>query len=140
RAMARAIPGHSTKRVHPFSGLIFCGRCGMAMSSKGDGYACRGSVTGHCSRRINSHAITAFIENAVLQVFRRPDINDLLALGGEGEEMRPYREQLADDRAAIAEVDDDYYDGLLDKVGWHRQRSRLLGRIERNQRFCNTFD
>ena len=38
------------------------------------------------------------------------------------------------DRERLAQLDDDHYDGLIDKAMWVRQRARIAERIERTRR------
>ncbi|MFV0251956.1 MAG: hypothetical protein ACK5H2_01285 [Beutenbergiaceae bacterium] len=38
------------------------------------------------------------------------------------------------DRERLGRLDDDYYDGLIDKAMWVRQRARIAGRIEATRR------
>ncbi|ODA89291.1 hypothetical protein ATY41_06105 [Leifsonia xyli subsp. xyli] len=39
------------------------------------------------------------------------------------------RERLAADRAALERLDDDHYDGLIDRATWSRQRNRIMDRL-----------
>ena len=59
----------SVKRVHPFSGIIRCGKCGTIMRKQGKVYICVQYQRGVCSRSISHHEVTALIEEAVLSVF-----------------------------------------------------------------------
>ncbi|WP_330849262.1 MULTISPECIES: hypothetical protein [unclassified Nonomuraea] len=57
---------------------------------------------------------------------------------GEGAESARKRAELAEsldtDRAALDRLDDDHYDGIIDRTTWTRQRNRLIERIGARQR------
>ena len=42
-------------------------------------------------------------------------------------------ESLESDREAMERLDDDHYDGIIDRATWMRQRSRLVERIRSRQ-------
>jgi site-specific DNA recombinase len=141
RADGRTGLGHSTARLFPFSGLVFCSACELPMHKKGNVYACTGKVGTPCSRSINAEELTTFVEGLVLRVFSQPDIGNLIATSHpDRSELSVYRQALTEDRERLTRVDDDYYDSKIDRTAWSRQRSRLLKRIEANQRICNTFE
>ena len=138
RARRTTWPG-STKRVHPFSGLIRCASCGTTMRKQGAQYICVNDQRGACSRTISAREVTTLIEEAVLSVFARitltPDARPVRA-GDDAEGLRQ-RDELAvlldSDRAALERLDDDHYDGIIDRATWTRQRSRLIERIGARQ-------
>ncbi|MDR2381824.1 MAG: recombinase family protein [Bifidobacteriaceae bacterium] len=125
------------KRVHPFSGLIRCARCGEAMRKKGAVYSCAQLARGVCSRSINAAEVARVVEDAVLSVFSRIAAGPEPGGGGPGSgpgEAEALRVLIEKDRRALAELDDDHYDGLIDKPTWARQRSRLSDRAAARQR------
>lgn len=135
---ARRAARTGAKRVRPFSGLIRCGSCGTAMRKRGPQYVCLNYQRGECARTINAEEITTLIEEAVLSVFSR------IALAPADRPARDHREQARErdeltllmdtDRTALERLDDDHYDGILDKATWMRQRTRLVERISTHQR------
>lgn len=126
--------GGSAKRVHPFTGLIRCARCGNAMRKMGVNYICISYVRGVCARSINAVEINDVIEQAVLAVFgtittaNRPARDD-----GNREKATELQGQLSADRIALKRLDDDHYDGTIDRATWLRHRSRLVDRITARQ-------
>lgn len=137
RAKRTTWPG-STKRVHPFSGLIRCSKCGTMMRKQGKVYICVQYQRGVCSRSINYDEISALIEEAVLSVFETIALTPTSrpTLGGKGNQpdRGELRSLLDFDRAALEQLDDDHYDAIIDRGTWIRQRSRLLERISARQR------
>lgn len=138
RARRTTWPG-TIKRVHPFSGLIRCSSCGTAMRKQGKVYICVAYQRGVCSRSINAQEITTLIEEAVLSVFARialtPDSLPSRTPGAEGARERDeLAESLQTDRATLERLDDDHYDGIIERATWMRQRSRLIERITARQR------
>ena len=138
RARRMMGPGTS-KRVHPFSGLIRCASCGTAMRKQGPQYICVSYQRGVCSRSINAREVAGLIEEAVLSVFARialtPDTRPARTSSAEGgRECDELAVSLKSDRAALDRLDDDHYDGVIDKATWMRQRSRLIERIGARQR------
>jgi site-specific DNA recombinase len=127
--------GGSAKRVWPFTGLIRCARCGNAMRKMGVNYICIGHVRGVCARSINAAEINDVIEQAVLAVFAtitttgHPTRRDDQSPGKTAQ----LQEQLSADRIALERLDDDHYDGTIDRATWLRQRSRLVDRITARQ-------
>ena len=138
RARRTTWPG-TTKRIHPFSGLIRCASCGATMRKQGAQYICVNYQRGVCSRTINAREVTTLIEEAVLSVFARialtPEARPVRA-GDDAEGLRQ-RDELAVlldcDRAVLERLDDDHYDGVIDRATWTRQRSRLTERIGARQ-------
>lgn len=124
------------KRMYPFSGLIRCSKCGTAMIHRGDVYQCIQPTRGGCNRSIRSAEIAKLVEEAVLATFEQITLHptkrnesgtDLAARVG-------LAATLDADRERLARLDDDYYDGLIDKAMWVRQRARIAERIERTRR------
>lgn len=133
RKAARQGGRYSTKRLYPFSGLIRCARCGNPMRKQGRNYICRNYVRGACARSINVAQVTEVIRDAVLSVFDGIDIHQPRNTSDRDAEQARLHEQLTADRAALARLDDDYYDGVIDRAAWGRQRGRLTDRITTTQ-------
>jgi hypothetical protein len=106
------------------------------MENRGKNYGCVSNFQrGVCCRAIDAKEIAAYVEEAVLAVF------DRIAL--DPDDTRRHRNaenravelsgQLAADRQALDHLDDDHYDGLIDKQTWMRQRTRLADRIRARQ-------
>lgn len=129
--------GGSVKRVHPFSGIIRCGRCGTIMRKQGKVYICVQYQRGVCSRSISYREVTELIQEAVLSVFAQialtPETRPTRGAGSSTGNIE-LRAQLDTDRAALDRLDDDHYDGVIDRATWMRQRARLVERISTRQR------
>ncbi|WP_454119598.1 recombinase family protein [Microbacterium lacticum] len=122
------------KRLYPFSGLVRCSGCGGVMRKRQDNYSCQNPERGVCARQINFEQTTAVVTAAILDAYARPDL--LARLSGAtqmSEEAKHVQKQLATDRAGLTRLDDDHYDGVVDRATWLRQRSRLQDRISKNQ-------
>ncbi|MDR0592510.1 MAG: recombinase family protein [Bifidobacteriaceae bacterium] len=135
RKAARTTWPGSTKRVHVFSGLIRCSRCGTAMRKQGPAYSCVPPTPGACARSIDAREVTELAEEAVLSVFAqialKPGLGRVQTAGGA---LDVLGRRLDADRAALEELDDDHYDGLIDKATWARQRARISQRIAARQK------
>jgi site-specific DNA recombinase len=126
----------AAKRLYPFSGLIRCSACGTAMVHRGPTYQCVQPTRGGCNRSIRATEITKLVEEAVLATFeqitltptqhKKPDVDRAARVG--------LAATLEADRERLARLDDDRYDGLIDKAMWVRQRGRIAERIERTRR------
>jgi hypothetical protein len=126
----------ATKRLYPFSGLIRCSKCGTVMVRQGDYYKCVPMVKGICARGIRSHEVSALIEEAVLATFEHIALTPSKRTNTEADQAARVglAATLDADRAALARLDDDHYDGLIDKQMWVRQRARIAERIEKTRR------
>ncbi len=126
----------AAKRMYPFSGLIRCSACGTAMIHRGHVYQCIQPTRGGCNRSIRSAEVSTLVEEAVLATFEQITLNPTKR--NEGGTDLAARVGLAAtldaDRERLAQLDDDYYDGLIDKAMWVRQRARIAERIERARR------
>ncbi len=126
--------GGSAKRVHPFTGLMRCAKCGNTMRKRGAGYICDNQRRDGCARSINAAEVSDLIEQAVLAVFATiTTANRPARAGGDGQQATKLQEQLSADRTALERLDDDHYDGTIDRATWLRQRSRLVDRITARQ-------
>lgn len=126
----------AAKRMYPFSGLIRCSACGRAMLHRGAVYQCIQPTRGGCNRSIRSAEISKLVEEAVLATFeqitlspskRATPVADVGARVG-------LAARLDADQERLARLDDDHYDGLIDKAMWVRQRARIAERIEHTRR------
>jgi hypothetical protein len=134
RGAAYRVEGRGRTRLYPFSGLIRCGRCGIVMRKQAGFYVCCLPERGTCSRRINFEQTNTIILAALLEAYSAPSILDrLTGTTALSEEAKHLQKQLATDRAALSRLDDDHYDGLVDRATWLRQRARIHDRLTRNQ-------
>ncbi|MDR1635583.1 MAG: recombinase family protein [Bifidobacteriaceae bacterium] len=136
RKRARTFWEGGSKRLFPFSGLILCGACGTAMTHRGPVYQCMGNGAG-CFRSIRAEQVCDLVEQAVLAVFARvsPDPKRRRDRSEAGRVARAaLGTELEADRARLARLDDDHYDGLIDKASWVRQRARIAQRMDKTRR------
>ena len=126
----------AAKRMYPFSGLIRCSDCGRAMMHRGDVYQCVQSTRGGCHRSIRSAEITRLVEEAVLATFEQITLNPTTRRtpSADAGARVGLAARLDADRERLARLDDDHYDGLIDKAMWVRQRTRIAERIEAKRR------
>ncbi|SJN34383.1 Mobile element protein [Microbacterium esteraromaticum] len=125
----------AAKRLYPFSGLIRCSKCGTAMIHRGGVYQCIQPTRGGCHRSIRSAEIERLVEEAVLATFEQITISPTKRSKSDGDLARVGLTATLDaDRERLARLDDDYYDGLIDKAMWVRQRARIAERIEATRR------
>ena len=126
----------AAKRLYPFSGLIRCSACGRAMLHRGAVYQCVQATRGGCNRSIRSAEVSKLVEEAVLATFEQITLDPATR-------TRPSADvgarvgltaRLDADRERLARLDDDRYDGLIDKGMWVRQRARIAERIEHTRR------
>jgi site-specific DNA recombinase len=134
RGAVYRVEGRGRTRLYPFSGMIRCGRCGIVMRKQSGFYVCCRPERGSCSRRISFEQTNMVIFAALLEAYSAPGILDRLSgATALSEEAKHVQKQLADDRTALGRLDDDHYDGIVDRVTWLRQRARIQDRITRNQ-------
>lgn len=126
----------AAKRLYPFSGLIRCSTCGRAMLHRGNVYQCVQRVPGGCNRSIRAAEIERVIEEAVLATFEQISLAPAQrSTSATDQKARSGLAAALDaDRERLAQLDDDHYDGLIDKTMWVRQRARIAERIERTRR------
>lgn len=101
-------------RHYPLAGLMFCGLCDRQLVSNPlrgiPSFICSPRGRGGCGKiRIQS----AFVERFLLERIRERDVALL---------EEPGQARL---RAALRQLQDDHYDGLLDRVDYLRQSQRL---------------
>jgi site-specific DNA recombinase len=134
RGAAYRVEGRGRTRLYPFSGMVRCGRCGIVMRKQSGFYVCCRPERGSCSRRISFEQTNTVIFAALLEAYSAPKILDrLTGATALSEEAKYVQKQLATDRAALTRLDDDHYDGVVDRATWLRQRARIQDRIVRNQ-------
>ena len=126
----------AAKRMYPFSGLIRCSDCGRAMIHRGNVYQCVQATRGGCNRSIRSADITKLVEEAVLATFEQITLapSKREAPGADVAARVGLAARLDADRERLGRLDDDHYDGLIDKAMWVRQRARIAERIEATRR------
>lgn len=126
----------AAKRLYPFSGLIRCSDCGRAMVHRGKVYQCVQPTLGGCNRSIRAAEVERVIEEAVLATFEQISLAPAQrSTSGVDQKARSGLAAVLDaDRERLAQLDDDHYDGLIDKAMWVRQRARIAERIERTRR------
>lgn len=78
---------------------------------------------------VNATEINALVEQTVLAVLARISVDGPAAAAGNSRVAEGLAAQIEADKAALAQLDDDRYDGLIDKTVWARQRNRLVDRI-----------
>ncbi|RCS62089.1 recombinase family protein [Microbacterium sp. JB110] len=124
------------KRMYPFSGLIRCSACGTAMLHRGDVYQCIQPTRGGCHRSIRSAEVSKLVEEAVLATFEQITLNPMTRTrpSADAGVRVGLTAKLDADRERLARLDDDHYDGLIDKAMWVRQRARIAERIEATRR------
>ncbi|MDK9294597.1 recombinase family protein [Propionibacterium freudenreichii] len=130
----------AAKRLYPFSGLIRCSGCGTTMIHRGPVYQCVQPTRGGCHRSIRSAEISPLVEEAVLATFEQITLDPTKRqASGTGLAARVGLAATLDaDRERLAQLDDDHYDGLIDKAMWVRQRARIAERIEATRREYTT--
>ena len=105
-------------------------------AQQGPQYICLNYQRSICSRSVNEKEITTLIEEAVLSVFSRialaPEQMPSRTAEADGE-REALAEGLESDREALERLDDDHYDGIIDRATWMRQRGRLVERIRTRQ-------
>ena len=123
-------------RLDPLSGLISSSTCGTAMIHRGSVYWCIQSARGGCHRSIRSAEISKLVEEAMLATFELFLLNPTKrqATGGDLTVRVGLAATLDADRERLAQLNDDHYDGLIDKVVWVRQRARVAETIEVTRR------
>ncbi|OAV62977.1 recombinase family protein [Enteractinococcus helveticum] len=126
----------AAKRMYPFSGLIRCSACVRAMIHRGNVYQCAQPTPGGCNRSIRSADISKLVEEAVLETFEQITLSPAKreASGADLAARVGVERRGETDRGRLAQLDDDHYDGLIDKPMWVRQRTRIAERIERTRR------
>lgn len=123
------------KRLYPFSGLIRCSDCGRAMIHRGGVYQCVQTVRGSCTRSIRATEIQNLVEEAVLAAFEQITLSPHTRTPAADQTVRVgLAARLDADRELLARLDDDHYDGLIDKAMWVRQRARIAERVEATRR------
>ncbi|WP_454159081.1 recombinase family protein [Microbacterium lacticum] len=124
------------KRMYPFSGLIHCSNCGRAMVHRGGVYQCVQTVRGGCHRSIRSAEIERLVEEAILAAFEQITLSPFTRAASSADQTARVglATRLDADRERLAQLDDDHYDGLIDKVMWVRQRTRIAEWIEQTRR------
>jgi hypothetical protein len=80
--------------------------------------------------RINADPVDALVTAAIFTAFSSTAIRKRLAAPIEGNaKAASLRASLINDEDRLRQVDDDHYDGVLDRHAWLRQRARLEDRL-----------
>lgn len=130
-------PGHSTARKYPLSGLLVCANCETPMyhQSLGAGnrtYVCSSVANGGCGQvRIKAEPVEALVQEAAFHALDTPGVRrgPSKSKSVTTDEEDRLRRSLVEDGERLSRVDDDHYDGLLDRAAWQRQRTRIEERI-----------
>lgn len=134
RGAAYRVEGRGRTRLYPFSGMVRCGQCGIVMRKQADFYVCCMPERGTCSRRISFDQTNTVILAALMEAYAAPGILERLSgAASVSEEAKHVQKQLTADRATLGRLNDDHYDGVLDRATWLRQRARIQDRIAKNQ-------
>ena len=130
-------PRPSTVRKRPLLGIVFCGRCGNRLASmpgsKGGpaAYFCSTQATGGCGKlRIAIDRLEPWLlEHMVASIDTLK-----LQIGGDSDQLiQEAKSALLRDEAALNQMDDDHYAGLLPRSDWLRQRARVAKRHDETQ-------
>lgn len=111
------------------SGIAGCGVCGQRLITGGrrSERVLRCPSRAHISRRADY--IEAFVEEAVLEWFRRPDTTPLTVTPSDGPDVGELRRESIELRARLDGLARDYADGVLDRAGVKTAGDRLRARL-----------
>jgi hypothetical protein len=85
--------------------------------------------------RINADPVDALITAAIFRAFNSTAVRERLAAPTESnDKIASLRASLIQDEDRLQRVDDDHYDGVLDRQAWLRQRARLEDRLNATRR------
>jgi len=123
-------------RKHTLSGLLNCGRDGCGRRLVGQPYndqatfICSPTSNGGCGKlRIANDALEEFVARMAFARLDAPAASVGLDAERTAVEELALRKTLTDDQAALQRVEDDHYDGVLDRPSYLRQRGRLEERM-----------
>jgi hypothetical protein len=134
---------HFGPRVHVLVGLARCGRCGSKLGALAP-WGRRRTVTYTCpapssgrgcgGTSIAGPAFEDIVVSAALDAIASPEVvKAVQAASSNGREAEMVK-IIDEGRRALEELDDDHYDGRLDRARWQRQTTRIAERVERAQR------
>jgi DNA invertase Pin-like site-specific DNA recombinase len=130
-------------RAHVLVGLARCGRCGSklrALSPSGRRkvvtYACPAPSSGRgCGGiSVDGPALEALVASAALDALASPEVAKAVGAASSNGRDAEFVRVINEGRRALEALDDDHYDGRLDRARWQRQTARVTERIERAQR------
>lgn len=106
------------------------------MLHRGPVYQCIQPTRGGCNRSIRSAEVSKLVEEAVLATFEQITLHPSTRTRSTADvgARVGLAARLDADRKRLARLDDDHYDGLIDKAMWVRQRARIAERIEATRR------
>jgi hypothetical protein len=121
------------------SGLVFCMLCGKTMGSMTASKAgprsffCSTVATGGCGKtRIAMDPLEQWVRVGFVEALSDVTLSSVPGDGPQDMGAATRQAIMADERA-LEQMDADYYDGILDRSGWLRQRRRMSDRLEANQ-------
>lgn len=130
--------GDPVKFSYLLTGVLFCALCGQRMWShpKSPGrraYMCLKEKGGCGGTGRKAEPLEDFVRDAVFSALETPAF--VHAMRGKWSEREQEAGQallgtLCADEQKLTGLEDDFYDGLLDRAGYLRQRDRLISRIE----------
>ncbi len=129
-------------RTHVLVGLARCGLCGSKLSALAPWgrrrtvtYICPMPSTGQGCGRISiaGPPFEALVVSAVFEALASPQIARAVQEASSDGHDAELVNVIMEGRRALEGLDDDFYDGRLDRPRWQRQTSRITERIERAQ-------
>jgi site-specific DNA recombinase len=130
-------------RVHVLVGLARCGRCGAKLSALAPWgrrrtvtYICPMPSSGNGCGRISiaGPPFEDLVMHAAMEALASPQLaRAVKAASSDGRDAELVA-VVTQGRSILEGMDDDYYDGRIDRSRWQRQTERVTERIERAQR------
>lgn len=127
-------------RIYPLSGLLHCGRCGMALKGQyqnGRLYRHEGPKAG-CPEdwATNAEALETEVFKAMLELIEHPQVFD--DIGNDLDRLKPQkrdnRKQVDEIRGRLNRLEDLYIDGGdISKASYLERRSKLLSELSQLQ-------
>jgi DNA invertase Pin-like site-specific DNA recombinase len=130
-------------RAHVLVGLARCGRCGSKLSALSPWgrrrtvtYICPMPSSGRgCGRMsIVGPAFENLVVAAVFEALASPQLARAMKAASSNGRDADLLKVIDEGRRTLEALDDDHYDGRLDRVRWHRQTARVTERVENAQR------
>src|SRR5215207_2973414 len=130
-------------RAHVLVGLARCGKCGSKLGAlapwgrrKTVTYTCPAPSSGRgCGgTSINGPIFEDVVVGAALEALASPELADAVRSASSNGRDAELLKVIDEGRRALESLDDDRYDGRLDRVRWQRQTTRITERVENAQR------
>jgi len=130
-------------RAHVLVGLATCGRCGSKLGALAPWgrrrtvtYTCPAPSSGRgCGRiAINGPRFEALVRDAAFDALASPELAQAIRAASSNGHDAELVSVITEGRGTLEGLDDDFYDGRLDRARWQRQTKRITDRIERAQR------